>query len=68
MPMVFNMGLITSSDKSKFYSIKFPSLIYQPNTQATKSSLFMNLRCSYMSTSCINNHPNLFLFLVHQFS
>ena len=54
--------------KSKFFSVKFPSLIHQPNTQATKSSLFMNLRCSYMFTSCINNHLNLFLFLVYWFS
>ena len=66
MPTVFNAGLITSSDNQvKIFSVKLPSLIHQPNTQATKSSLFMNLRCSYMSTSCINNHSNLFLFLVY---
>ena len=51
--------------KSKFFSVK---LIHQPNTQATKSSLSMNLKCSYMSTSCINNYSNLFLLLVHWFS
>ena len=34
---------------------------YQPSTQATNSSLFMNLKCSYMFTNCINSHQ-LFFF------
>ena len=35
--MVFNVGLITSSDNQvKIFSVKFLSLIHQPNTQATR--------------------------------